>query len=64
MRITDCLNANQIDSLISLIRNQCNRTARNEMQLAMRIPEELYIRLKKGRKAHDITGDIYCSVHY
>ena len=59
MKISDCLNADQVDSLVSLIRNQCNRAARNEMQLTMRIPEDLCAQLKKGRKAHDITGDIY-----
>ncbi len=64
MRIFDYLSEDQIDKIKSVIRIQCEQAARNDAVERNRISADLYDRLKKGRKAHDVTGDIYVAMFY
>ena len=64
MSIYDFLSVNQVNAFIDLIRNECNRVAWNAAERARPLPQDLYERLVKGRKEHDITGDIYVSAFY
>ncbi len=64
MSVRDYLTAGQIDKIQSVIREQCVRAARNDDVERNRIGSDLYYRLKKGRKAHDVTGDIYVALFY
>ncbi len=63
MRITDYLNTVQLDKIQSVIRNQCENAARNVAEESRGIPDEVYKRLKKGRRSHDITSDIYIALY-
>jgi len=62
--IHDYLSEEQIDKIKSVIRIQCEQAARNDAVERNRIPADLYDKLKKGRKTHDVTGDIYVSMFY
>ena len=64
MSIRDYLTTEQIDKIQSVIRTQCAQAARNDAVERNRIAPDLYDRLKKGRKAHDVTGDIYVALFY
>ena len=64
MRICDYLNEEQIGKIKSVIRIQCEQAARNDAVERNRISADLYDKLKKGRKAHDLTGDIYVALFY
>lgn len=64
MSIQDYLTIEQIDKIQSVIRVQCDKAARNDAVERNRIDANLYNRLKKGRKAHDVTGDIYVALFY
>lgn len=64
MSIYDYLTHEQVDKISSIIRSQCDEAARKETREAMRISQEVYDRLKKGRKAHDITADVYVGFFY
>jgi len=64
MSIYDNLNPTQVNAFIDLIRNECNRVAWNEAELARPIDPELYDRIKKGRKAHNLTFEIYVKAFY
>ena len=64
MSIRDYLTNEQIDKIQSVIRAQCDQVARNDAVERNRIAPDLYDRLKKGRKAHDVTGDIYVALFY
>lgn len=59
MHIRDCLSDQQVDQIITIIQNQCDEASRRENAYRLRISQNLYDRLKKGRKAHDITADVY-----
>ncbi len=58
MRIFDYLSEDQIDKIKSVIRIQCEQAARNDAVERNRISADLYDRLKKGRKAHDVNADL------
>ena len=64
MSIRDYLSDELIEKIKSLIKTQCENAARNDAVERNRIPAELYDKLKKGRKAHDVTGDIYVLLFY
>ena len=64
MSIRDYLSKEQIDKILEVIRSQCEQAARNDVNKRYRIEDSLYERLKKGRKAHDVTGDIYVALFY
>lgn len=64
MSIYDYLNEDQIDKIISVISRSCYEAEKKEVNEKNRISEDIYKRLKKGRKAHDLTGDIYVSFFY
>ncbi len=64
MSIYDFLNEEQISKIISVIKAQCEQAARNDTVERNRIPADLYDKLKKGRKAHDMTGEIYVALFY
>ena len=44
-----------------MIKNQCEREARNVAEERRGISDDIYERLNKGRKPHDITRAIYCA---
>jgi len=58
------LSNEQISKIVSVIQIQCDKAARKEFKERSRISDAVYDRLKKGRKAHDITGDIYIGFFY
>lgn len=62
MSIYDYLSEEQINKIISVIRTQCEQAASNDALKRNRVSSNLYEKLKKGRKAHDITGDIYVAL--
>lgn len=64
MSIRDYLSDEQINKIHSVIRTQCEIAARNDAAERNRVEAALYDRLKKGRKAHDVTGDIYVAMFY
>lgn len=64
MSIYSHLSHQQIDKIISIIRAQCDEAARRDRNEMLRVGGELYKKLKTGRKAHDITGDIYIGFFY
>lgn len=64
MSIYDYLNEDQIDKIRSVIRIQCEQAACSDAVERNRIPADLYDKLKKGRKAHDVTGNIYVALFY
>lgn len=64
MSIREYLSNEQIDKILSVIRAQCDRVAHNDAVERNRIATDLYDRLKKGRKAHDVTADIYVALFY
>ena len=64
MSIYDYLSEEQIDKIKSVISIQCDQAACNAAVVKNRIPSDLYEKLKKGRKAHNVTGDIYVALFY
>ncbi len=64
MSICNYLSNEQIEKIKSVIKAQCENAARNDAAERNRIPADLYDKLKKGRKAHDVTGDIYVALFY
>ncbi len=64
MSIHDYLSEEQINKINTVIRIQCEQAAHNDAVERNRIPTDLYDKLKKGRKAHDVTGDIYVALFY
>ena len=64
MRLRDYLSEEQIDKIKTVIKNQCEHAAHNDAVERNRISADLYDKLKKGRKAHDVTGDIYVALLY
>ena len=64
MSIYDYLTYKQVNKIKSIIISQCDEAARKETKEAMRISQAVYDRLKKGRKAHDITADVYIGFFY
>ena len=64
MSINDYLTSEQVRKIISIIKSQCDEASRKEIRESMRVPEEVYSRVKKGRKAHDITADVYMGFFY
>ena len=64
MSIKDQISQEQIERIVDIIRRQCDDAARHDNQNRIRIGEDLYKLLKKGRKAHDITGDVYAGFFY
>jgi len=64
LRICDYLSEEQLSKIKSVIRIQCEQAARNDAVERNRISADLYDELKKGRKAHDLTSDIYVALFY
>ena len=64
MSIHDYLSDKQIEKIVSIIKAQCDDTARDEINRAIRIPMEIYDKIQKCRKAHEITGYIYAGFFY
>ena len=64
MSIFDYLNEEQIEKIKSVIKIQCEQAARNDAVQRNRIPTDIYEKLKRGRKAHNVTGDIYVALFY
>ncbi len=64
MSVHDYLSKEQINKINSVIRTQCVKAAHNDAAERNRIPSDLYDKLKKGRKAHDVTADIYVAMFY
>ena len=64
MSIYDFLSEEQISKITSVIKAQCEQAARNDAVERNRIPADLYDKLKKGRKAHNLTGEIYVALFY
>ena len=64
MSIHDYLSEEQINKINTVIRIQCEQAAHNDAVERNRISADLYNKLKKGRKAHDLTGDIYVALFY
>lgn len=64
MSIYNYLTHEQVDKIKTIIRSQCDEAARKETREAIRISQAVYDRLKKGRKAHDITADVYVGFFY
>lgn len=64
VKISDYLSEVQIDKIKTVIMIQCEHVARNDAVERNRIGADLYDKLKKGRKAHDLTGDIYIALFY
>ncbi len=64
MSIYDYYSDKQIIKIVNIIKEQCEEASRKENREAIRISRDLYNRIKKGRKAHDITADIYVGFFY
>lgn len=62
--IHDYLSEEQIDKIKSMIRIKCEQAALNDAYERNRIPTDLFYKLKKGRRAHDVTGNIYVALFY
>jgi len=62
--IHDYLSEEQINKINTVIRIQCEQAAHNDAVERNRISADLYNKLKKGRKAHYLTGDIYVALFY
>ncbi len=58
MALHDYLSDEQIKKIVNIISITCERAAQKDSTDRMGIDAELFARLKKGRKAHDVTGDI------
>ena len=64
MHIRDYFTNEQIAKVVSIIKEQCDEASRKEKNEMIQVGEDMYNKLKKGRKAHDITGDIYMGFFY
>ena len=64
MSVYDYLQKNEVNRIVDVIRQQCNSEYLHEKRMSMSIDKELYKRLQKGRRAHDITGKIYIGFFY
>ena len=64
MSVYDYLLETEVNTIINIIRIQCDSFAHHEENLSKPIDKELYKRLQKGRKAHDLTGEIYAGFFY
>lgn len=62
--IYDYLSEKQIDKIKSVIRIQCEQAAFTDASERNRLPSDLFYKLKKGRRTHDVTGDIYVALFY
>ena len=64
MKIRNYISEEQLERIISIIQEACSIASQKENDIRCRLSTELYVKLKKGRKAHDVTGDVYCSFFY
>ena len=64
MSIYDCIQEKDVNRIVNIIRAQCDSEAHHEERTSKTIDKELYKRLQKGRKAHDITGKVYAGFFF